>query len=186
MATFEWYEKVEEQEIFEQGDLFENFPVPIVTTWDMGTQGESNNTVTTPASFTRYNLILMTQSCDLQRLGDAATVVFCPRQDYRDAAEEISAYRGQDGWAKLRAGRIIGAHLLAKCEIEGHRFDYQVVALRQVLSVPFGLLKAYSRQHAKSRIRLLPPYREHLAQAFARQFMRVGLPVDLPTSYPTI
>ena len=24
------------------------------------------------------------------------------------------------------------------------------------------------------------PYREHLAQAFARYFMRVGLPVDIP------
>jgi hypothetical protein len=27
---------------------------------------------------------------------------------------------------------------------------------------------------------LLPPYREHLSQAFARFFMRVGLPVDIP------
>ena len=25
-----------------------------------------------------------------------------------------------------------------------------------------------------------PPYREHLAQAFARFFMRVGLPIDIP------
>ncbi len=31
-----------------------------------------------------------------------------------------------------------------------------------------------------SRLRLLPPYREHLAQGFARFFMRVGLPVDIP------
>lgn len=28
-------------------------------------------------------------------------------------------------------------------------------------------------------LRLLPPYREHLSQAFARYFMRVGLPQDL-------
>jgi hypothetical protein len=27
---------------------------------------------------------------------------------------------------------------------------------------------------------LLPPYREHLSQAFARFFMRVGLPVEVP------
>ena len=32
------------------------------------------------------------------------------------------------------------------------------------------------------RLRLNPPYREHLAQAFARFFMRVGLPVDIPPS----
>ena len=29
-------------------------------------------------------------------------------------------------------------------------------------------------------LRLLPPYGEHLSQAFARFFMRVGLPVDIP------
>ncbi len=34
------------------------------------------------------------------------------------------------------------------------------------------------------RLRLLPPYREHLSQSFARQFMRVGLPIDLPREYP--
>ena len=30
------------------------------------------------------------------------------------------------------------------------------------------------------RKRLLPPYREHLSQSFARYFMRVGLPTDIP------
>jgi hypothetical protein len=30
------------------------------------------------------------------------------------------------------------------------------------------------------RLRLLPPYRDHLAQALARFYMRVGLPVDIP------
>jgi hypothetical protein len=33
---------------------------------------------------------------------------------------------------------------------------------------------------AGHRLRLLPPYREHLSQAFARLFMRVGLPADIP------
>ena len=31
-----------------------------------------------------------------------------------------------------------------------------------------------------NRLRLCPPYREHLAQSFARFFMRVGLPIDIP------
>ncbi len=33
------------------------------------------------------------------------------------------------------------------------------------------------------RLRLLPPYREHLSQAFARFFMRVGLPVAVATAW---
>ena len=32
----------------------------------------------------------------------------------------------------------------------------------------------------KPSLRLLSPYREHLAQALARFYMRVGLPVDIP------
>ena len=39
-------------------------------------------------------------------------------------------------------------------------------------------LKAFTITQAH-RLRLLPPYREHLSQAFARYFMRVGLPVDI-------
>ena len=39
-----------------------------------------------------------------------------------------------------------------------------------------SLLKLTSKS---DRIRVLPPYREHLSQAFARFFMRVGLPQDI-------
>jgi len=52
------------------------------------------------------------------------------------------------------------------------------VDFHRIYTVP----KAYLKQIAlnnKFRIRLLPPYREHLSQAFARYFMRVGLPVDI-------
>lgn len=184
MATFEWYERVVQQDAFEQGDFFNNVPVPILTTWEMGTQEASDAIAAVPARFARYDLILMTQSCDLLKFGSADSVVLCPRLEYLKAAEQVPAYRGNGGWENLRSGRIIGAHLLANCDLEGHQFDYQVVLLRQVISIPLGFLKDYSRQYAPSHIRLLPPYREHLAQAFARQFMRVGLPVDLPSKYP--
>jgi hypothetical protein len=36
------------------------------------------------------------------------------------------------------------------------------------------------RSNRLSGLRLCPPYREHLAQAFARFFMRVGLPIPIP------
>jgi hypothetical protein len=45
----------------------------------------------------------------------------------------------------------------------------------------FVLLKPVVEAVARSaglRLRLRPPYREYLAQAFARYFMRVGLPLD--------
>jgi hypothetical protein len=49
--------------------------------------------------------------------------------------------------------------------------------------VPLGYVKEIARQKG-NRIRMLPPYREYLAQAFAWQFMRIGLPIDIPKNYP--
>jgi len=43
----------------------------------------------------------------------------------------------------------------------------------------FDFLINFAKQKDQ-RLRLLPPYREHLSQAFARFFMRVGLPSDIP------
>ncbi len=43
----------------------------------------------------------------------------------------------------------------------------------------YTMRKELLQQHAETlgpRLRLVPPYREHLSQAFARYFMRVGLP----------
>ena len=44
------------------------------------------------------------------------------------------------------------------------------------LRVP--LVREYA-QAVGDRLRLLPPYREHLSQALARLFMRAGLPADI-------
>jgi hypothetical protein len=55
--------------------------------------------------------------------------------------------------------------------------ELRVVDFRNVFSLPFDFLKSYCAEG--ERLRLLPPYREHLSQAFARFFMRVGLPVPV-------
>lgn len=52
------------------------------------------------------------------------------------------------------------------------QFDHPIV-------LPKTVIQNYFLRQPK-RLRLLPPYREHLAQAFARSFMRVGLPIDIP------
>lgn len=49
------------------------------------------------------------------------------------------------------------------------------------MTLPLAFLRDQSMATAK-RFRLLPPYCEHLSQAFARFTMRVGLPVDIPRS----
>ena len=54
-----------------------------------------------------------------------------------------------------------------------------VVDFHEVFSLPVHFLELWLSRGGNRRLRLLPPYREHLSQAFARFFMRVGLPVDI-------
>ncbi len=182
MPIYEWYEKIAQAAPFEQGDFFDNVPVLTLTHWYLDHTSE-NPVLQTMAE--RHNLVLMTQSCDLIKYRDADQVLLCPRLDYHLAEKQVPSLAGSGGWRSLIAGRVIGSHILNRCDIVEHYCDYQVVDLRRVFSIPMGFLREVaSRENAKSRIRLLPPYREHLAQAFARQFMRVGLPIDLPREYP--
>ena len=54
--------------------------------------------------------------------------------------------------------------------------EIRVVDFHDVFTVPRFFLEALLRRRGSPRLRLLPPYREHLSQSFARFFMRVGLP----------
>ena len=63
--------------------------------------------------------------------------------------------------------------------LPGFEGDFLVIDFRSLFGVNLRTIKDLVT-HQQPRIRLLPPYREHLAQAFARFFMRVGLPVDVP------
>lgn len=46
-------------------------------------------------------------------------------------------------------------------------------------TLPRTFLESFLQNKQQSRLRLRPPYREHLSQAFARFFMRVGLPTGV-------
>jgi len=54
--------------------------------------------------------------------------------------------------------------------------EIRVVDFHDVFTVPRSFLEMLLKGRQSPRLRLLPPYREHLSQAFARFFMRVGLP----------
>ncbi len=94
---------------------------------------------------------------------------------------ERQEFGSKDKRESLRQGRYVGYHLLNRYEgddIEGFS-DYLIVDFRNAFSLPIEFLINLVNSQP-SRLRLLPPYREHLSQAFARFFMRVGLPIDIP------
>jgi hypothetical protein len=57
-------------------------------------------------------------------------------------------------------------------------FPFSIVNFHSIYAAPKDyLLELAGRQNL--RIRLRPPYRENLSQAFGKYFMRVGLPLDI-------
>ncbi|MCG3196172.1 MAG: hypothetical protein GHCLOJNM_00643 [bacterium] len=70
-------------------------------------------------------------------------------------------------------------HMIAVCKLERFTSEVKIVDFRRTFSLPIGFMRELARG-VGPRVRLLPPYREHPAQAFARFFLRVGLPVDIP------
>ncbi|MBL7202560.1 MAG: hypothetical protein ISS56_20690 [Anaerolineae bacterium] len=180
---FAWYTSVSETAHIEQGDLLNRFPIvvlPPVTVSLVNAPDGYELDEDVPVEY--YDVVVMTQSCDLFEFRDEQEVILCPRHDYQTLAVTDPRLRGRDGWNKLKARRFIGAYLIEKCTIEGCEFDYQVIDFRQVFSVPFYMIRRVAASQGV-RARLLPPYREQMAQEFARQFMRIGLPNDLP-EYP--
>ena len=133
------------------------------------------------ARIDQYDVIVMSQSCDLAPEGPKVDLVLVspvwPLSQFAESTEGF--YRSIEGKEAIRRGNAPGYHMLNKCNLPCFNKEVLVVDFHNVYGVPYafldGLLKAQDK-----RLRLLPPYKEHLSQAFARFFMRVGLPVDIP------
>jgi hypothetical protein len=74
-------------------------------------------------------------------------------------------------------GRKAALHMLHECRLPGFERSYRLVNFQGVFALPIDFVR---KQITVPHLRLLPPYREQLAQNFARFFMRVGLPQDIP------
>lgn len=173
-ARYPWYEVVDQTAPVLQGDFLLSCPVFIPSVaFGAVTQNEEVS-----FSVREYDVIVMTQSCDLE-LQKVDLVLVCPIWPLTELENKDDFLKSTKGKEALRQGNIPGYHLLNKCEAIGFNREYMVVDFRASYSLPFVLLTEIANRH-KQRLRLLPPYREHLSQAYARFFMRVGLPVDIP------
>lgn len=169
MKNYPWYEVVEDSVLL-QGDFINSCPIVIPN------KGIESRKIS--AEVIEYDVVIMSQSCDLEQK-KLDLVLVCPIWSLNEFEEKNPNYKSKEMKESLRRGYLPGYHLLNKCEINEFKMDYLVVDFRSVYSVPFDFLIDLAKGKGR-RLRLLPPYREHLSQAFARFFMRVGLPVDIP------
>ena len=125
-----------------------------------------------------FNVVIMSHSCDLAH-DKLEMIQVCPFWDLERLAKDVEFFRAKRGREELRRGNLPGYHLLNRCMLPEQQTDFLVIDFRMQFAVEFVQLKSLASSQ-KPRLRLLSPYREHLAQALARFYMRVGLPVDIP------
>jgi hypothetical protein len=190
--SYPWYAIVQQHGSLEQGDFIKR--CPIIELKDIGeVEKESSGMADSDSGIlteglqvegeaSEYDVIVISQSCDIKN-EKIPLILVCPYYKLSEAGEpgkRLFPKSDKNKKENLRQGRIMGYHLLNRCELAGFETDdYLVVDFRTVYAVPFRTMMALAKMRMP-RLRLLPPYREHLSQAFARMFMRVGLPTDIP------
>lgn len=172
LPDYPWYAEVTDGTL-DQGDILAQCPAGYLpTNWDPD-DADQHMLVQV------FDLIVLTQSCDLAH-EKAGYIVCCPvfehtEIDAQSAGQSPKYVSNQK--ERIRQGLIPGYAMIAAKDGLLSR-PASVVDFRKV----FGMPRAFLLTRANvPHLRLLPPYREHISQSFARFFMRVGLPQDIPS-----
>lgn len=164
---FLWYEVIENSTSLEQGDILENW----VVNMPHPNSGEVFEEY--------YTLIIMTQTCDIE--DDIPNLIFCPVWTQAQLAEAMPTFNKTATIANLKKGYMVGFYPINKCEHPSLQRPWRIVQFQRIIELETNDVRNNPKL-LNRRLRLLPPYRESLSQAFARFFMRVGLPVPVDTS----
>ncbi|MCC6422998.1 MAG: hypothetical protein IT447_05920 [Phycisphaerales bacterium] len=161
-----------------QGDVLDRCRVPILG------PGYGISDVVEDLPTAQVRLLILTQSCDLAiqpklTKPKAHSVALCRVYTLDEFGVVRSDFAKADIREKARQGRIEGVHLLPSPTDPKDNQSVLIAHFREVFSLPFAYLQAHTTM-LPQRPRLQSPYLEHLAQGFARFFMRVGLPLDIP------
>jgi hypothetical protein len=161
-----------DEPMLRQGDLLSRCLVPI--------PGRDSPTENGPHEGTaiEYDLIILTQSCDLEQR-KVRLVATCPIFSLGEFEAVNPAFARKGRWNENLKGRIEGLHLLASPTTPEDNRQALVVDFREIYSLPYGYLTDHATGLGQ-RWRLESPFLEHFSQAFARFFMRVGLPSTIP------
>lgn len=171
---YPWYQTLTLNDELQQGDFIPDCPIVIPPAGlSKGDEIEM--------SVNLMDVIILSQSCDLVNK-EIINILVCPYSKATDYLKTIPIEQTKTDKSRrkildnIRKGYLNAYHLLNKQD--GIFDDYLVVDFKNVYSI-HRLSLSETIERLENRIRLLPPYREHLSQAFARYFMRVGLPQDI-------
>jgi len=192
--TEPWYKLTPATEGLTQGDIVLDCPLATWKSAPIAKKGIPEVEILSSAiEVVLADVVVLTQVCDLAQ-NKIDDVILCPHlrlDDYKGLW--AVAKRAQDQKATNRAwerncedicdGFIWNLSMLNSGEDGGLKTEHRVVDFHYVYTLPRAFLESLIVQRGKPRLRLLPPYREHLSQAFARYFMRVGLPENIKATW---
>lgn len=173
---YNWYDDVPSNSSIEQGDIVESCRIIVPNEHHYQAILEEREN-TEPVDIKEINGIILSQSCDIQN-EKIDSVIVCPIWSLKEFISKGDWFKSSAAREDLRQGKFPEYHLLQRFDGEQLPDDFYFVDFHRIYSIPKSFLEATLKD--KPHKRLLPPYREHLSQSFARYFMRVGLPVDIP------
>ena len=168
-----WYKVISGDEL-EQGDIIEDCPIY----YPPDDLAGRDNLEEVLFNWARVTTVVISQTCDLVKgRKNIKQAVLCQ-------VWELSELRGKvllddNAVEDVRRGNRPPLHMLNECNLPNFHREFRVVDFRYVYTLPVGFLRKHVLLQSE-RLRLLSPYKEHLAQSFAQFFMRVGLPSDIP------
>lgn len=164
-----WWQSVSGKNLA-QGDLLPECLLPVFVAPTPSPSSDDPQEVTVLAQ----RLIVVTQSCDLENK-KVQFVALCPIHTLEEFAGQNPHFQTTKNWEAVRKGQVQALHMIASPESPEINTQSLVVDFGHIVSLPFD----YLEDHAAAighRWRLESPFLEHYSQAFARFFMRVGLP----------
>ncbi|MEA5418859.1 hypothetical protein VB712_06435 [Spirulina sp. CCNP1310] len=186
-----WYEAVDADVCLTQGDIILDCPI---LRWASKVVEIKNSQeqVILPSLIeaAQADVIVMTQACDLEQ-GKVANVIVCPHislEKYKEFWEKVGEKKegkkpNAKQWTRtcrdLSNGYMWNLAMLNQGKVKELSLTHRVVDFHDVFTLPRTFLESLLQGRGQPRLRLRPPYREHLSQAFARFFMRVGLPTGI-------
>lgn len=185
-----WYEVVSASIELTQGDIILDCPVVRWASKPIEPRTVKDFEILKSAvEVVLADVVVITQACDLEQR-KVENVILCPhvsldkyKEEWEGAMKAMNQTPTSKAWQRtcedIKNGYVWNLSMLNESNIENQTLAHRVVDFHDVFTLPRTFLESLLQSREQSRLRLRPPYREHLSQAFARFFMRVGLPTGI-------
>ena len=184
-----WYEAVNANIPLTQGDIILDCPIIRWSSNISPLETREGLALQSLIEAAKADVIVMTQACDLEQ-NKVSNVVVCPHislekyeEYWQTSMKRMNHKPTSKAWKRtcedIKNGYVWNLSMLNESNIENINIAHRVVDFHDIFTLPRNFLESLLQNRQESRLRLRPPYREHLSQAFARFFMRVGLPTGI-------